>query len=318
MPRSNLHLTRRTALRLLGATAVAASVPMLRTPASARAAQGAHAFKLGAFDVTVISDGSFSLPLSFVLPTTPKEEAEALYAAHGMKAEGLAGQVNVTVIKTPDATVMIDTGGGPDFMPTVGQLADNLDRAGIAPDSITHVVFTHAHGDHLWGVIDPLDGGTRFGKARHVMTGAELDYWSQADIADKVPEAMKSIALGTSRRLQALGDRVEKVKPGDEIVSGIALVGTAGHTPGHASVLVKSGSEQLLIGGDVITNPVVSFAKPNWPWGPDMDRDMAIASRKRTLDMLATEKIALLGYHLPWPGLARVERKDAAYRYVAG
>lgn len=318
MPISNGLLSRRTALQLIGSTAVAASLPALWTPTLARAAQGSHAFKLGAFDITIISDGSFTLPMSFVLPTTPKEEAEAVYAAHGQSPQGLAAQVNVTVVKTPDATIIVDTGGGPDFMPTVGQLADNLDRAGIAPDSITHVVFTHAHGDHLWGVIDPLDGGTRFTKARHVMAATELDFWSQADIEFKVPEAMKAIAAGTSRHLKTLGDRIEKVKPGGDIVPGVTLVDTSGHTPGHNSVLVKSGTDQLMIGGDVITNPVISFAKPDWPWGPDMDREKGIASRKRMLDMLAADKIGLIGYHLPWPGLARVERKDGAYRYVAG
>lgn len=315
-------VSRRAALALLGSSAALAPLPVLWPalwpPTRAREANGAHTFKLGAFEITIVSDGSFTLPMSFVLPTTPKEEAEAVYVAHGQDPQGLAAQVNVTVIKTPDATIIVDTGGGPDFMPTVGKLADNLERAGIAPDSITHVVFTHAHGDHLWGCIDPLDGGTRFTKARHVMTAAELDYWSQADIEAKVPDHLKAMALGTSRHLKTLGERIEKVKPGSDVVPGITLVESAGHTPGHVCVLVKSGSEQLLIGGDVITNPVISFAKPDWPWGPDMDREKGMASRKRTLDMLATDKIALLGYHLPWPGLARVERKDGAYRYVVG
>lgn len=313
---SSSPFSRRTALGLLAA-GMAAPFTATRQAALAREATGPHKLKVGAFEVTIISDGNFTLPLSFVLPSTPKAEAEALYAAHGMGPEGHAAQVNVAVVKTPDATLLVDTGGGTDFMPTVGKLADNLDRAGIAPDSITHVVFTHAHGDHLWGVIDPLDGGTRFTKARHLINGPELDYWAQAGIEDKVPEAARTMALGTSRHLKTLGDRMEKVKAGADVISGVTLVDTAGHTPGHVSILVKSGSEQLLIGGDVLTNAAVSFARPDWPWGPDIDRDKGAATRKRVLDMLATDKIALLGYHLPWPGLARVEKKDTSYRYVA-
>ena len=309
--------SRRAALGMIGA-GLATPVAAHLSPLLAREAAGSHAFKLGAFEVTVVSDGSFSLPLSFVLPATPKEEAEALYSAHATKHESIMAQVNVVVVKTPDATILVDTGGGADFMPSVGKMADNLDRAGIASDGITHVVFTHAHGDHLWGVIDPLDGGTRFTKARHLVNGPELDFWAQPGVEDKVPEPVRGMALGTSRHLKALGDRMEKIKTGAEIVPGVTLVDTAGHTPGHASVLLRSGSDQLLIGGDVLTNPIVSFSKPDWPWGPDMDRDKAVAARKRILDMLATDKIALLGYHLPWPGLARVEKKDGAYRYVAG
>lgn len=318
MPTSKGILSRRAVLHLMGSTAAATSLPALWTPTRARAAQGSHAFKLGAFDITIVSDGSFTLPMSFVLPTTPKEEAEALYKAHGMEPVGMAGQMNVTIVKTPDATVLIDCGGGADFMPTVGKLAENLEQAGIAPDSITHVVFTHAHADHMWGVIDPFDGGSRYAKAKHVLTAAEFDFWTHPDTPSKVPEAVRGVALGSARRLKDLAERFDKQKAGADVVPGITLVDTAGHTPGHVSVLVKSGSEQLLIGGDVIGNPVVSFARPDWYWGPDENREQAAATRKRTLDMLATDKIALLGYHLPWPGLARVERKDAAYRYVSG
>lgn len=316
MTRSH-NLTRRSALALLGSTAALAPLPSLWPAAGAREVKGAHSFKLGAFEITVVSDGSFTLPLSFVLPATPKEEAEALYKAHGMEPVGMAGQMNVTIVKTPDATVLIDSGGGPDFMPTVGKLAENLEQAGIAADSITHVIFTHAHADHLWGAIDPFDGGTRYAKARHVLTTAEFDFWMHPDTPTKVPEAMRGVALGSARRLKDLADRFDKQKAGADVVPGVTLIDTAGHTPGHVSVLVKSGSDQLLVGGDVIGNPVVSFARPDWHWGPDENREQGAATRKRVLDMLATDKIALLGYHLPWPGVARVERKDGAYRYVA-
>ncbi len=294
---------------------LAASGP--RTPSFAGAARrGHHVFKHGAFDVIVVSDGSFVLPLNFVLPSTRKADVEALYTAAGQTLDDVTGQMNITVVKTPDATIVIDCGGGNDFMPSMGLFADNLERVGVTADSVTHVVFTHAHADHLWGVIDPLDGGTRFPKAKHIISAAEFDYWLKPGIETLVPEAMKGVALGSARRLGILAERFDRQKAGAEIAPGVALIDTAGHTPGHVSVLLKSGSEQLLIGGDVLTNPIVSFAKPDWQWGPDDDRDRAIAARRRTLDMLATDKIALLGYHLPWPGLGRVERKDAAFRLV--
>lgn len=128
----------------------------------------------------------------------------------------------------------------------------------------------------------------------------------------------KGMAAGTHRRLKPLAESIVRRKPDDEIGAGLTFVDTAGHTPGHVSVLLKSGGEQLMIGGDVLSQSVVSFAKPEWAWGPDYESDKAIASRRRTLDQLATDKIRLLGYHLPWPGLGRVERKDGAYRFVQG
>ena len=300
---------------LAGLAATTAGVGLV---GAIRPAMAAHSFKLGAFEVTVISDGSLSLPVSFVLPATDRKDVEALLGQGAALDEALKSQVNVALVKSQDAVVLVDTGGGPDFLPTLGRHADALEAAGIAADSVTHVVFTHAHADHLWGVIDPLDGGTRFVKARHLMNPVERDFWLAPDTESRVSDAMKGMAAGTARRLKTLADRIEPLAPGREVVPGIALVDTAGHTPGHMSVLLKSGGAQLLIGGDVLTHKTVSFERPDWQWGADMQSDAAIATRRRVLDMLAAEKIPLLGYHLPWPGLGRVERSGSAYRFVAG
>jgi glyoxylase-like metal-dependent hydrolase (beta-lactamase superfamily II) len=299
-------------------TTTSAAVAGTFAPIAWAQAPAAHAFKLGSFEVTVVSDGTMQLPLAFALPGKPQADIEALFAANGAKFDGLNGQVNVTVVKTGSAVIVIDAGGGTDFMPSMGKFGDHLEAAGIAADSVTHVVFTHAHADHFWGVIDPLDGGSRFAKARHIITASEFEYWTKPGMETTVPEAMRGIALGSARRLNEMAARLDRVKADAEIVPGVTLLATPGHTPGHASVLLNSGGQSLLVGGDAFTNPIVSFAKPDWPWGPDADQTQAASTRQRTLDMLATGKIQLLGYHLPWPGLGHVERKDGGFRYVAG
>jgi glyoxylase-like metal-dependent hydrolase (beta-lactamase superfamily II) len=308
-------ITRRTLLRTLPALV---SLPLAGGLVSRAYAQTASSFKVGQIEITVITDGVLTLPLAFALPGRDKAEINDRLAKAGLPVDMISSQVNVAIIKTADAVILVDTGGGPDFVPSIGKLADNLDASGIAAEKITHVVFTHAHADHLWGVIDPLDGGSRYTNAKHVMAEAEAAYWTKPDIETEVPEIFKTMAIGSARRLKALGDRVERVKPGAELVSGVQLVDTGGHTPGHMSVLVRSGSEQLLIGGDVLTNPVFSFENPSWRWGPDMEPERAIASRLKTLQMLAAEKTQILGYHLPWPGVGRVEAKDSAFRFVQG
>jgi glyoxylase-like metal-dependent hydrolase (beta-lactamase superfamily II) len=311
-------ISRRKLLKTGSALAAATSWPLGSRPSSA-ATQGPYAIKLGAFEVTVISDGFLSLPPSFVMESAPAHEVEALFSQGGLPhpKDGITAPVNVTIVKTPDALILIDAGGGGDFAPTLGKFSDSFDAAGLMPDAITHVVFTHAHADHLWGVIDPLDGGTRYPNARHMMTAAEFDFWTTPDRDKSVPELLVKMAIGSARRLGILAERLEKPKPGSEIVPGVMIFETPGHTPGHVSVMLKSGSEQLLIGADVLTHPLVSFAKPGWRWGSDMDAEMAISTRKRTLDMLATDKVGLLGYHLPWPGVGRVEKKNGAFRFVA-
>lgn len=301
-------ITRRTALTGSLSLAAAASLPAL--PARAQAAP--HTLKVGSLEVTVISDGSMNLPLSFVLPKT-----DAKLAADTIGSAAPIAQVNVLVVKAGDRLVLIDTGGTKDFMPSIGAFADRFEAAGFKPDDVTDVIFTHAHPDHLWGAIDALDE-PRFAKARHHFTVAERDFWMKDGLAESMPEALKGMTAGSARRLKLLEAQIVASKPGVEIVPGFSFVGTPGHTPGHGSVLLTSGSAQLLVGGDALSSPVVSFEKPDWVWGADYDADKGIATRKSLLDRLATDKTALLGYHLPWPGTGRVERKDGGYRFVTG
>ena len=302
--------------QLLTATAAAAAAPALfASTVCAQGSSAVHRFKVGAAEITVVSDGEMTLPLRFVLPGREQAEIEKLLGTAGQQPSAVTAQVNVALIKIGDHLILVDTGGGTDFMPTLGKLPDRLEAAGVKPEQITKVIFTHAHADHLWGVIDPLSGASMFETAQHLMTQAERDYWLRPGLETQLPEAFQMMAVGTQRRLKALAERIETRAPGSEIAPGVALVDTPGHTPGHVSVLVRSGSEQLLIGGDALTHPSASFAEPGWRWGPDMDPDRAITTRRMLLDRLATERTMLLGYHLPWPGTGRVERVGVSYRF---
>lgn len=314
MPGRTSHsITRRTAVSSLSLLAGAGFLP--RT-ALAQSDATVRRFKVGECEIIVLSDGAIELPPSVMLPGRELVSIEQVFAAAGQKFSVLRSEVNVAVIKTGADTIVVDAGAGPDFMPTLGRFQQNLEAAGIKPEAVTKVLFTHAHPDHLWGVVDPLGGDTMFEKAEHFMATAEFEYWIQPDVDTRVPEAFRGMAVGTHRRLKSLAPRIKPTKPGQEIAPGIQIIDSGGHTPGHVSVLVRSGGEQLLIGSDVLTQQVISFSEPGWRWGPDMDAERAIASRRRILEQLATERIRLLGYHLPWPGLGRVERKGNAYRFV--
>lgn len=283
-----------------------------------RAQATAHRFKVGTAQVTILSDGEMSAPLGWVLPGRDRTEIAAALAAAGrppLAAEALPLQVNVTLVELGADLILIDAGGGPDFAPQRGKLADNLAKAGVSLEAITKVVFTHAHPDHFWGLIDPLDGASLFPKARHFMAATERDYWLKPGIETTVPEPARGSAVGTQRRLKELGGKIETFKAGSEVVPGLLAVDTSGHTPGHVSFDLRSGNARLMIGGDALIEPAISFARPDWSWGADWDADKAVATRKRLLDQLATDKIPLVGYHLPWPGFGRVARAAGAYRF---
>ncbi|MGE0768338.1 MAG: MBL fold metallo-hydrolase [Hyphomicrobiaceae bacterium] len=305
--------TRRHFLTGSGASALGLAMGAPARPSIA--ATRTHTMRLGQTEITTFSDGIFVLPLSFALPDTAKEEAEAFLKSHGDRL-AFVGETNIVVVRSGSTLALIDTGGGTDFMPSLGKLPDALESADVRADEVTHVIFTHAHADHFWGVMDPFTEASRWPNARHIMTAIERDFWLADGVEHKVPDAAKGMAIGINRRLKALGDVISTVRDGTEIAPGIAFLGTPGHTPGHASVVVRDGSNEIVIGGDALTHAAVSFAHSGWRWGADLDWQQAAETRARLLDRLASSKALFAGYHLPWPGIGHTERHGTAYRFV--
>lgn len=130
-----------------------------------------------------------------------------------------------------------------------------------------------------------------------------------------MPDVLHPFAIGAQRDLSAVRERVVMLKPGDEVISGIAALDTAGHTPGHLSFEV-AGGEGLIITADAATNHVISFEHPTWRFGYDMLPDVAIRNRSSLLDKAATDGLKLLGYHWAYPGVGYAERSGDAYRFA--
>lgn len=271
---------------------------------------------IGTITVTVISDGSLLVPLSMALPDIPPADAASLLAAHGLPPGGSPVPTNVSLIASGDSLILVDAGSGANFQATAGKLAENMEAAGLDPAKVTKVVFTHGHADHLWGALDDFDDSERFANASYVISTAEWDFWIDPDTPSHVPDWLKGMARGSARILKRLEGKIERRNGGDVIAPGIRYLETPGHTPGHMSLLVENGNERLLIGADALAHAAVSFARPDWRWGTDYDSDRAIATRRRLLDRLSNEKIALIGFHLPWPGIGMVEKSGTAYRFV--
>jgi glyoxylase-like metal-dependent hydrolase (beta-lactamase superfamily II) len=262
----------------------------------------------------VISDGHLVLPTSFLAPDAPAEARAAALAAAGQRGEQFQSPTNVTLIRRGGDLILVDAGSGPNFMPTAGKLVENLEAAGIAADKITMVVFTHGHPDHLWGTVDGLDDLT-FPNASYVVAAAEWDFWNGENAARGLPAERIAFVTAARRNYARIKDEVRMVKPGDDIVTGLRVVDTPGHTQGHVSLEV-AGGDGLLVTGDALTHPVISFQYPQWRPAADHEPERAMATRAKLLDRLATDRMQLIGFHLPYPGIGRVERKDGAYRFV--
>jgi glyoxylase-like metal-dependent hydrolase (beta-lactamase superfamily II) len=302
--------TRRDLLR--GAAAAAAA---LVHDGTAFAAASPHRLTVGAFELTIVSDGHLVLPTTFLAPDAPEADRAAILEEAGERGPEFNSPTNHTLIRAGSELILVDTGSGPHFMPSAGKLADNLAAAGIDRDAITTVVYTHGHPDHLWGVADDFEEVV-FPKARYVVAAAEWDFWHGANAASGLPPERAGFVTGARRSYAHIKDKVRMVKPGDDVVTGLRVLATPGHTQGHVSLEV-AGGDGLIIGGDALTHALISFRHPEWRPQADHVPDLAAATRARLLDRLAADRLRLIGFHLPWPGVGYVERKDRAYRFVA-
>ena len=126
---------------------------------------------------------------------------------------------------------------------------------------------------------------------------------------------MQGVAAGAKRVIGDLGERLSSASADTEVLPGVSYIATPGHTPGHCSVRLTSGSHGLIVAADTVFHPILSFAHPDWQPTSDMDGALAAASRRRLLDIAATDKLPMIAYHIPFPGVGRVERHDSAYRW---
>ena len=274
-----------------------------------------HRVRHGEFELIVVSDGHLVLPTSFLAPEAPPAERAALLKTAGQDGEQYQSPTNITLIRKGGELILVDAGSGDRFMPTAGKLFDHLKDAGIDTASISKVVFTHGHPDHLWGALDDLDDLV-LPNAAYYVGAAEWEFWHGENATRGLPAERAGFVTGARRRFDAIKDRVKMVKAGEDIVTGLRVIDTAGHTQGHVSLEVAGGAG-LIIGGDVLTHPLISFAHPEWRTTADHVPDQAVTTRKALLDRLATDQSRLIGFHLPYPGVGRVQRKDNAYQFVA-
>lgn len=305
---NTLHATRRQLL--LGAAATTVSLALPRHVLAAPA----HTFTHGAFDITVVSDGMLMLPPEILLPDANAEERADFLKRLGGNEKGAAVQANIPLIRHGNDLILIDTGAGPYFQASAGRLAENLKTVGIKPEEITKVVFTHVHPDHSGGTTTP-DGKVLFPNAHYYVGEAEAAFWTDPAFETRQPAPLHGFAKGAQRDLGAVEDRLTLVKSGDEIVPGMAILPTLGHTPGHLS-LELAGDGNLLVTGDACTSDTIFFARPDWHFGFDTDAETALKSRQTLLDRAASEKIKMLGYHWTYPGVGYAERNGEAYRFL--
>jgi glyoxylase-like metal-dependent hydrolase (beta-lactamase superfamily II) len=262
-----------------------------------------------------LSDGHLELPTDFVLRGISDDQLQEIGIDRGSLGSTHASPCNLTLHRTPDRLVLFDAGAGSNFMPSAGKLPESLEAAGIDPGEVTDVIFTHAHPDHIWGVLDDFDE-LLFPNAAFHVGQTEWDYWRSDAALAEMPEDRQSFVIGARSRFEAIEDRSTLFRPGAEVIPGIEAVAAFGHTPGHCAFVLHAEGSPIMIVGDAIAHDPISFARPDLPWGADQDPETGAKTRAALLDRLASEKMRFVGFHLPNGGAGRVETQGAGYRFV--
>lgn len=269
-------------------------------------------YKVGDALITVASDGDMAVPADRIIGKAPAEAGQIMVDRLKV-GNGATFAINVCLVEIGGKRTLIDAGAGGNWVPSAGKLVENLGHISIEPASIDLVVLTHAHPDHLWGVIDDLDDSLRFPKARYAIPEVEFDFWSGSKAAS-TQGVNEGVAAGARRVLKALEPKLTRYRPNSEIAPGITMIEAGGHTPGQCAALIKSKGDAWLTAADTLFHPVVSIEHPDWEPAQDMDGARAAATRRRLLDLALSEKALVSAYHFQ-TGPGRIEKKGAGYAW---
>src|SRR3984893_2793971 len=295
----------------------------VRVPASMQGEKqpAIYRFKFGDFEIVNIMDSKVvreGLHPSFGGERSV-EEMRALARANRIDPQRYEHPFIPTLVNTGKELVLFDTGNGalrrereqlrarlPD-----GRLVERLGEAGYQPADVDVVVITHGHPDHIGGLTE--GGKPMFPNARYVFGAAEFDFWKRGENVREARKFNRELFVDIA---VPLAERARFVKPGDEVLPGIRAVDAAGHAPGLMAYHVESGGKRLLIWADTCIHYVVAVQRPEWHIDVDDDKEKAVATRKRILDMVASDGLFVAGFHMPFPGLGLVEKSAGGYRWV--
>lgn len=280
-----------------------------------------YRFKLGGFEVSTILDSKAIRQGLHPMygANASADEAVALAKANNIDLARFEHPNIPTLVNTGKELVLFDTGNGAlpreyealkTRMPP-GNLATRLGQLGHKPEDIDVVVLTHGHPDHIGGLVE--GGKPVYPNARYVFGAAEYDFWKKNEGVREARVFNQKLFMTICEPLAA---KSTFIKPGDAVTGGITAVDAFGHAPGLLAFHLESDGKRFMITADTVTQYVMAVQKPEWFFEMDDDKDKAVATRKRMLDMLATDRLFFASFHMPFPGIGWIDKTSAGYRWV--
>ena len=311
------HVSRRSLLALgagLGATTMLGGGAWAKAPKVGTQSAYFHRFMVGDAEVTVVSDGP--LPLgdpSGTFVGVPKEDVKKMLTDNFLSPDNVVLEQNSPIVNMGDRLVLFDTGMGTSkaFGPTTGRQQKSMAEAGIKPEDIDAVVCSHAHIDHIGGLVG-ADDKPLFPNAQVYIAQSDYDFWTDEG---KLGSPLKDFVVHARKNLLPVKDRLVFFKDGQEFLPGIQAMAAPGHTVGHHMFMVTSDGKSFAFLGDLTHHAVLLLEKPLMEFSYDTDPKQAAQSRVKMLAMLAANKTPVMSYHFAWPGYGHVAKAGEGFHY---
>lgn len=279
---------------------------------------GIYRFRVGDIAATVVSDGNIGGPPTVYAGDAPEAELEEVLRRAFLPTDRMTLNLNTLLLEIGGRRVLLEAGAGPTMGPDGGRLFRHLEAIGLAAEDIDVIVISHTHPDHV-GNLRREDGSRAFPRALVMVPQPDWAFFieSEPDLSYMpVPQDFRDrFGANIKASVAPYAQDIELYQAGAEVLPGLSTVSAEGHTPGMAAFLVHSGDDQLLLTADLAYHPVVNINQP-WRPGPDRDKETAAASRHRIFDRAAAERMLVLGFHFPFPGLGHILRTDTGYAWV--
>jgi glyoxylase-like metal-dependent hydrolase (beta-lactamase superfamily II) len=258
-------------------------------------------FTIGHFEALAIRDSVSPMSITSLFADLSTGDVQELFTHYDFKLAEIF-EVICLLIRTNQHLILIDTGWGSGWDTNSGRLIRILQRQGIRRSEIDTVILSHGHPDHIGGNFG-INHKPVFPRARYVMFRPEWEFWHAKPDLEEMDETRKrTMQTFVQKNLIPLQDRLELVDGDKDIRPGIELIKTPGHTPGHISLAISSGTESLIYVADTFHNPL-QLLRPEKCVSLDLNPEQAIVSRKQIIKQAAANKTLVFACHFPFPGL---------------
>jgi glyoxylase-like metal-dependent hydrolase (beta-lactamase superfamily II) len=285
---------------------------------------GFRQIQLGDLELTILTDGYIkqSPVHPFVAPLATAEAVKKLLEENFRPTDYIELGLNVMVVKSKDKLVLLDTGMGIFAQPTQGQLMKSLASAGFKASNFTDIILSHAHTDHIGGLVDKKNNLVFPNAAIHI-SKIEHDFWQKATIEDFKNSPLYNMQDFVKQTISQIQNVLKVIQPKLNFIDlqkGLHNIFyfelAPGHTPGLTMTTIKSKDEKLIFIADLIHSDALLFTHPEWGFIGDTNIQEAVTSRIRMLQYLTDNKIKTFAFHLPYPGFGHVRKKETAFEWI--